>query len=1092
VSTSAPELSPSASRTEAQYVRLVHVWRRHGDKGSRFASALESFLQHFPSPNTRRAYSFAVFEFFDWLELTERREILPDRIERKTAVDYASYLGSRDEGLDEERLQRDGRMAMELVIYRTVKRRSHISYKDLRLVLEADLASEVARRDRESALWLPRLLGCMVRQKLLERSPTIEEIRTKYRAETPPEFTFLVKRHTDARGVERASTIFQRIAILGSLWTWWIKRSAENVGTRPLLEHNIWEPVLEQYAAPARAASQASRELKTPSLDTFKRIVATTYTHKPTSYEAIRDRALLLFLFYTAVRPEEVSSLQRSSITGEPPLVTVVGKRRKMRQFLLPPETLGPLRELSQKLVDMAEHEEKVRPGQESRARRLLDDAAPLFPVGRPYGCNVSGDDFLSRDGIAMMMRRRGKLAGLEGTDAWVTLHPHGIRHLAARIAVASGTPLSRVQAILGHEHLSTTGVYVEERDPRALRLFTRGQGPRPALPAPAAPAPAGGGIVVRELGEATVAPPDEPRPRRRIVATAEPLAARPERLVEIGGPPSREALGGVREVFIGPPATLDEAYLAPHWGEEKRRSPLHRQKQPIPGFDLDEDRLTYTYMGKQTHLVWWEGSAGYLKPAMPVMSFRQSMEDAARFGPPIQQGLTDLWLAWFSSREPKRGPTAAAALVQWVREALVTMDQVEADRLASRRSWVPFDAELAPDALTLREHREDKILAWFGARAWSWTISERSKVKDTLDVPAWYADEDPTAAIPEAEREELFDWIAAVTGRQPTGKTAVFPRSPSGTLELTRKDLAALVGFFCVFNESADELGDMGQKLRPDPAGGVKMPSELKLTNDAIRKLVDKLTAGRVKTFDYALKTLGRMQRTRVKEAEGKEGQRETKRLFMLELLGELFGPKAKDDDVLSIYASCQTEPLQHTTGAPGGWKDFFRTEGGTLRHTGDFQKEFAKATGMHSECVARRIVRALHELKQEKSRLVKEDRRSELENQLASWMAFRVPCPAALEDELRSRMGPQDKPLAKSFSRALDARVLSDDELRELIEGREQAETYALPAKPRRDVRFEPNVARVTRHCPSPVTLLFWAHMRTRKRKVSKLWRY
>ena len=1094
MATSAP-LPSSATRTEIQLVKIISSWRRQGSSGEAFAAGLSDWLRLSHSTNTRSTYSFSVLEFFDWYDIQHRYLPLPDRYERKVAIDYADYLRSRSEGLDEQRLARDGRLALELSAYRAIKRAPGISGEAVRQVLEREHPSTVRQKDREAPGWYEQFLGCLVTRKLADRSPTYFELQTRYKREEPPPFSYRPHVHTDARGIERASTIATRLSALSALWRYYIERSGENTGRRPLLSYDIWSPVLEQFSDSAIAQKKATRELTSMSLDTFKVLVASTATGDPSSLQNLRDRALLLFMFYTAVRVDEVVSLRRSSVTGDSPnsIVTVVGKGQKMRQFRLPEPVIGHLEAFSAALVrETARAKERGLTERADRLARLGHDDAPLFPALARRGCAASedGTDSLGTSGLSMMLRRRALASGLSRPDLLRTVHPHAIRHLAARTAVDYGTPITRVQAVMGHEHVSTTGMYAEEHDPRAIALF---QKPRYEPRAEPAPPPRARPPEVIDVDLEEIRIPELPPVK---MPPPEPVS---RQIVELGG---KERIAHEIALGIAPGehdvmARLDTLYTSATWGEDKDRSQLHRQKEKLPGFDTDEDRLTTAYVGKWSHLVWWAGSSNKLRPEMPVMSVRQAFEKKARFLPgeeSLQDALAGLYDRWYESADDARGPTSAAALVMWVKEALVTMDQVELDREEKGLRWVAFDAPFEKGE-RFREHREDKIVTWFEARAGIWTTtpgesgSKGARVPKTEDVPRvpdFYRESDPLGAVPEPERTEYFDWLAAMTGKAPPSSEKRFLSAPGDLAPtLTRKDLASVLALFCAYDQGEDDLGD-------DPA---EMKRALKTVSDAIAQTVAKLSRNRTR-FDYAKRVAERKKATR---AGGRAGNR----FFYMKILGELFGEEAAEDAVLALYTACGGEPLAGETVPGGTYAEFFRVVGDTIVHTEKFREAFAKATGAHSECVARRVARSLYELRQADARLVDPTRSSELEAQLAAWTAFKVPCPAALEGELKARLGragADPARLREPFARHEQVgRLAADKELEAELEGRGEGahdvfERRGLaegggfhaegPSKQRSSADYwRPNRRRF---CPSVVHLTFWVYEERRVRRM------
>jgi integrase/recombinase XerD len=171
-----------------------------------------------------------------------------------------------------------------------------------------------------------------------------------------------------------------------------------------------------------------------------------------------RDRALLLLLYNTGARVQEIVDLDVGSIQVEGIAVAHLrGKGRKQRACPLWSRTMMAIRHM---LADRpaASHEQ------------------PLF-LGARGGR-------LTRSGIAYLLRRAGHQGGLSPRHA-KRLSPHVIRHTTAMHLLQSGVDITTIAAWLGHAQLSTTHGYVEID----LRMKQAATDPSAALPDLATPA---------------------------------------------------------------------------------------------------------------------------------------------------------------------------------------------------------------------------------------------------------------------------------------------------------------------------------------------------------------------------------------------------------------------------------------------------------------------------------------------------------------------------------------------------------------------------------------------------------------------------
>ena len=148
------------------------------------------------------------------------------------------------------------------------------------------------------------------------------------------------------------------------------------------------------------------------------------------SYEDVRERALLEVLYAAGLRVSELLGLKPESVNLQEGWVRVLGKGAKERMVPIHQRAVSALK------VYLA-----------VRERRFKNPAAELF-LGR------SGQG-LSRVQFWRVLRALGLRAGLK-----TPIHPHLLRHTFATHMLAGGADLRSVQEMLGHADLSTTQIY--------------------------------------------------------------------------------------------------------------------------------------------------------------------------------------------------------------------------------------------------------------------------------------------------------------------------------------------------------------------------------------------------------------------------------------------------------------------------------------------------------------------------------------------------------------------------------------------------------------------------------------------------------
>lgn len=148
-----------------------------------------------------------------------------------------------------------------------------------------------------------------------------------------------------------------------------------------------------------------------------------------------RDRTLLLFLYNTGARAQEVADLRVEHIDWDPPRVRLHGKGGKWRLCPLWADTIRHLRTL-------------LGPGP-------YDPSAPVFVSQR--GCP------LGRFGIYKLVRRHANRFDRPHADpdrGRVT--PHVFRHTTAVHLLEAGVEVNVIRGWLGHASLKTTNRYAE------------------------------------------------------------------------------------------------------------------------------------------------------------------------------------------------------------------------------------------------------------------------------------------------------------------------------------------------------------------------------------------------------------------------------------------------------------------------------------------------------------------------------------------------------------------------------------------------------------------------------------------------------
>lgn len=145
------------------------------------------------------------------------------------------------------------------------------------------------------------------------------------------------------------------------------------------------------------------------------------------SCKTLRDKAMMEFLYSTAVRVSELARLNRDDIRFSGKDLIVMGKGAKERKVYINDRTNMYLREYLSSRTD--------------------SNPALFVSLKSPH-------NRLTKDGIEAIIRRTGKRAAVEKA------HPHKFRRTAATNALNRGMPVQEVAELLGHANLQTTMRY--------------------------------------------------------------------------------------------------------------------------------------------------------------------------------------------------------------------------------------------------------------------------------------------------------------------------------------------------------------------------------------------------------------------------------------------------------------------------------------------------------------------------------------------------------------------------------------------------------------------------------------------------------
>ena len=239
------------------------------------------------------------------------------------------------------------------------------------------------------------------------------------------------KAFMDTRGWKPA-TVNRRLAALRSYFDWALSHGLISVNPT----HGIKDKRTERVAPKSLKRSQV-RDLRKAAADHILLADSKRFPSNmtATAREARRDKAILYLLLGSGLRVGELCAILMKDLSlrirsGE--VIVRAGKGNKYRTV--------PLNKEARQAI---EHWLEVRP-------ETLEEHLFLGRTGLP----------MSPRAVQSVLSRLARTANLEE----IKVSPHILRHTFAKSLVDAGEPLTKVQALLGHESIVSTARYTTPR----------------------------------------------------------------------------------------------------------------------------------------------------------------------------------------------------------------------------------------------------------------------------------------------------------------------------------------------------------------------------------------------------------------------------------------------------------------------------------------------------------------------------------------------------------------------------------------------------------------------------------------------------
>lgn len=195
-------------------------------------------------------------------------------------------------------------------------------------------------------------------------------------------------------------------------------------------------------------AKVAERDLDLITQEELNRLMCTP---SGSGLQALRDKAMLELLFSTGLRVSELCALNRDLDLSRDEF-SVRGKGEKIRVVFLSPAAKAAIKAYEAKRADV--------------------DEALFIQLGK--NAKNAKDLRLTPRSVERIIKRYAIKAGITRK-----VTPHVIRHSFATDLLENGADLRSVQALLGHQNISTTQVYTHVTDKHLREVHKKFHGQR-------------------------------------------------------------------------------------------------------------------------------------------------------------------------------------------------------------------------------------------------------------------------------------------------------------------------------------------------------------------------------------------------------------------------------------------------------------------------------------------------------------------------------------------------------------------------------------------------------------------------------------
>ncbi len=170
-----------------------------------------------------------------------------------------------------------------------------------------------------------------------------------------------------------------------------------------------------------------------------------------TTYLGVRNTMMLYLLYGSGMRVSELVNIKITDVHFDTGFIAVAGKGGRHRMIPLPQSILGLMAHFLKSYITVSESS-------------LIRNSLYLFPI--VYGKKIKP---ISRQSCWGILKKMCEQAGIKRS-----ISPHQLRHSFATHMLEKGADLRSLQALLGHEAITTVEIYTHVETSQLRKIYDK------------------------------------------------------------------------------------------------------------------------------------------------------------------------------------------------------------------------------------------------------------------------------------------------------------------------------------------------------------------------------------------------------------------------------------------------------------------------------------------------------------------------------------------------------------------------------------------------------------------------------------------